>query len=246
MYYQKKSKRGVGHIEIIISFLIFTAFVLFILFFFRPTDTNRLINTSIDYVFLELKRNASVDVEQYSFKINTDSPTITDTIALPISDISFEKKSIAEDKEGRELPSRKIGLDRVIVNRGSENFITLLFSEDFPEEDTLDETIIINPEYYTPGVVFKDSLMSERRLRGVIEYYNDIDANYLELKKDFNLPDRVNFGISLILEGDEVEEEIKTLKLPPEGLEVFTEKRRTQILMEDGKREFVDIEVTIW
>src|SRR3989344_124916 len=188
MYYQKKSKRGVGHIEIIISFLIFTAFVLFILFFFRPTDTNRLINTSIDYVFLELKRNASVDIEQYSFKINTE--LADEQIAISISDIPQESKSRAEDINGEVLESKRLG--------------------------------------------------------GVIEYYNGIDANYLELKKDFNLPDRINFGISLILEGDEVEEEIKTLKLPPEGLEVFTEKRRTQILMEDGKREFVDIEVTIW
>jgi len=242
MYYQKKSKRGVGHIEIIISFLIFTAFVLFILFFFRPTDTNRLINTSIDYVFLELKRNASVDIEQYSFKINTE--LADEQIAISISDIPQESKSRAEDINGEVLESKRLG-NKVIVDIGEKDFITLLFSEDFYEENTLQDTPFIEGSY-TPGVVFKDSLMSEKRLRGVIEYYNGIDANYLELKKDFNLPDRVNFGISLILEGDEVEEEIKTLKLPPEGLEVFTEKRRTQILMEDGKREFVDIEVTIW
>lgn len=242
MYYQKKSKRGVGHIEIIISFLIFTAFVLFILFFFRPTDTNRLINTSIDYVFLELKRNASVDIEQYSFKINTE--LADEQIAISISDIPQESKSRAEDINGEVLESKRLG-NKVIVDIGEKDFITLLFSEDFYEENTLQDTPFIEGSY-TPGVVFKDSLMSEKRLRGVIEYYNGIDANYLELKKDFNLPDRVNFGISLILEGDEVDEEIKTLKLPPEGLEVFTEKRRTQILMEDGKREFVDIEVTIW
>jgi|SRR3989344_3410847 len=242
MYYQKKSKRGVGHIEIIISFLIFTAFVLFILFFFRPTDTNRLINTSIDYVFLELKRNASVDIEQYSFKINTE--LADEQIAISISDIPQESKSRAEDINGEVLESKRLG-NKVIVDIGEKDFITLLFSEDFYEENTLQDTPFIEGSY-TPGVVFKDSLMSEKRLRGVIEYYNGIDANYLELKKDFNLPDRINFGISLILEGDEVEEEIKTLKLPPEGLEVFTEKRRTQILMEDGKREFVDIEVTIW
>lgn len=244
MYYQKRSKKGVGHIEIIVSFVIFIAFVLFILFFFRPTDNKRLINTSIDYVFLELKRNASIDIDQYSFKINTELVSVPNEIAISISDISQEKKVRAEDIDGNELTSKKIGSNKVIVNRDGKDFASLLFSEDFAEEVNNLQNLEVIDGSYTPGVFFSDSLISERRLKGVIEYYN---TNYIELKNDFNLPDRVNFGISLTLKGVEDDEvEIKAEKPVPQGLEVFTEKRRVQILRESGEREFADIKVTIW
>ena len=68
-----KNKRGLGHIEAILAFVLFIGFLIFAFYFFSPfSGGNRLLDSSIDYAFREININTSIDMESYSVVINND------------------------------------------------------------------------------------------------------------------------------------------------------------------------------
>ena len=82
-----KVKKGISHIEIILAFVLFIGFVGFALFFFRPTDTSRLVDTSLIYTFDEIEKKAGVEVGEYVVKISDDIPEENINPSFRIPDI---------------------------------------------------------------------------------------------------------------------------------------------------------------
>jgi len=71
------NKRGISHIEVILSFVIFVGFLTFALFFFNPLDSSRVLDSSLFYAFDEISDNVSIKLESYSVTINN---TVSDLV----------------------------------------------------------------------------------------------------------------------------------------------------------------------
>ena len=96
-------KRGIGHLEVILSFIIFIAAVGFALYFFSPTNGNRLGDSSLTYTLDEVEKNASSDILIYSVKVNNSAPSY---ISVNLSDNIAGKNIRVMDKFDSVLASK--------------------------------------------------------------------------------------------------------------------------------------------
>jgi len=239
-------KRGVGHIEIIFAFLIFIAAVGIALFFFRPGAGNRLIDVSLDYVDREIMDNASVVVEVYS--VGIDNASIISQgggdieILIPNVDPTLTGTRVS-DRNGGVLGSYRSG-DSVFIEEsvggwGGVDFVFVSFSEEFTNIMLPGTPLPYDETFYRIASSEFKNILSERKTGELIGHY---DSNYFDLKKEFNLPDRVNFGFEIDFESgtQKAEREI------PVNFEVFSNNRRVEFLKADGEIVFADFTAKVW
>lgn len=244
------SWRGQGHLEVILSFVIFIAALGFALYFFRPTNTARLADTSLDYVFRAIEKNASTIVVEYSVKIDN---------ASIIEDNNKEgnhDKKILKLKKPRGLqtfPTLVKTRGGTILNSDSSDglnikiksdsgwegidFIFLDFNENFTS-DSVSGSELPNDKYYTLGGSYSDNVISKDVVLRLNKTYY---ADYYALKSSFNIPTKVNFGFALQLDS----ESISTMNTVPRGLPIFSQQRREKVL-DNGQVVYGNLIVNVW
>jgi hypothetical protein len=240
--YLSMDKRGIRHVEIILSFVIFVGAVGFALWFFNPGDYSRRVDSSLEYGFREITQNTSVNLEIYSVKINNNtlaSTGFSGPIAINLANVEAGKKSFVRSFSGLVLDSQRRGTDFVDVDSGgwqNIDFIFVEFSEDFEQGSASAGTD--NKSYYEIASHDSKNLISEKRF---LELKKSYFEDYSGLREEFNI--HSNFGFTLEFSNDSIVAE----KQVPQGLEVFSEKRRVEVLRnESGRTEFADLVVKVW
>lgn len=236
--YLSMDKRGIRHVEIILSFVIFAGAVGFALWFFNPGDSSRKIDVSLEYGFREITQNTSVNLEVYSVKINNDT-LVNSAVGTIAVNISGEGESLARSFNGLVLDSKRNG-DFVDINSpigwSDIGFIFVEFSEDFEQGSVSSGTY--NQSYYEIASHELKDVISEKRF---LELKKNYFEGYSALREDFNI--HSNFGFALEFSNSSIIAE----KQVPEGLEVFSERRRVEVLRnESGGTEFADLVVKVW
>jgi len=237
------NRKGAGHIEFILSVVLFLGVVGFALFFFAPSGGNRTIESSLTYSFKEIIRDVEVEVDSYSVKV-VGSQVTSDSIAVQIMGIDGNKKVRVESCEGNVLPSKRIGnivyFDWMNDLCDGKYFDTIKFSIDFVESTAPSETPTLDTSYYEIASSSSRDIVSESELGRLEDEYE----GYNDLKKRFNL-EGIDFSFSLSFVGD-IEPTIEPEATIPEGLEVFSQSKRIEVLRRDGTLEFADLVVRIW
>ncbi len=245
------SKRGISHIEVILSFLIFIGFVIFALYFFSPYESTRLVNSSLTYVFNDLIEKTSVEVESYSLKLEEER--VNEILEIEIKGVDAIKNVRVENNAGEEIPSKRDGdnvriklLDKIYTGfSGEEGFGLIRFSEGItaysPPSDL--DGVVVN-DISELGPANKINVISESKINTLKD---KIETEYETVKSEFNIPGRVNFGFILKFDSGG---EIDALGKVPKGVEVFSNSKRVEILrtngVNKGKIEFGDLVVRIW
>ncbi len=237
-------KRGISHIEVITAFILFIGFVGVALYFFSPTNSSRLIESTLNYGVREVEKNTSVDVETYSIKIMESDGN--DTIGLLGLSSNLGEKARAESSEHILLPTNK-NTGSVSVNRSAaqqdKDFFVVRFSEGITLEESI-PYVAVNLAYNISSVQ-KEKMISESRIKNLAAIYTSSDENYRNLKeKNFNLPARIDFGFSVIFR-DGVEK-ISALRTQEKGVEVFSNSKDVEIIRENGATEFGKLVVYVW
>ena len=233
-------KRGFSHIEVILAFIIFIGFLIFALFFFNPLDTGRVLESSLFYAFDEVSDNLTIPMESYSVVIKNH--VLSGILEIPLDPQTETDNLIVEYQNGNTLNADyeqgNVRFDLPVG--GSENrFITIRFSKDF-ENDILSGIIqmLVDIDYDISSSEIKD-VISEKR---AIELETLYDTNYEQLKKDFNLPGRVDFAFSLVFDNDKIE----AIRNIPEGLEVVVKEERVEVIRTSEEIVFADLNVNVW
>ena len=233
------AKRGLSHIEVMISFVLFLSFVGFILFFFNPFTNSRLADSSLSYLENKFANDFSAELRQISIKISDYYGD--EEIPILIPDIPSEMNVGVESKEGRVLPSIRDTLSGMVyLDRQGENFVILLFSEDLtPYSPPPGQTAPFSEENYTIASTINKKVLSERKILELNEsYYRE----YNGLREMLSLPGSVDFDFALLLRNNEIVGERKL----PQGQEVFSSFKREEVLLQNGEREFADLIVRVW
>jgi len=229
MYFNKK---GVGHIEIIMSFVLFLGFIGLALYFFSPFQNSRTIHSSLDYAFDEIIEETETTLESYSVVlgsgysgdyVNISGNHLNKLIVVGVDGIPLDNYSVSEDK---------------ICFISGERFISILFNEEFSDSEGSCSFNTIVSDFQISSSK-NESLIGETKMKNlVIEYFN----NYDELKEKFNLPGRIDFGFSLTFDdGTQIigEKEI------PTNLEVVSKEDRVEVATREGV-VFADLVVKVW
>lgn len=233
-------KRGAGNIEFIMAFLLFISFTAATIYFFNPVNSETSLESSMDYIFNEIARNASVVLDSYSI-VNLQEPP--SSVTIKIDDISSNKKIRAVDYYGGELGSgrksdREFCVD--IANMGDVKFVNLYFSEDITPSSSIACTSDLNEEQYKISSSLTNGVLSEKRIKYLNETYH---LNYNRLKAQLNIPANLEFSFSFVFpNGDRIEGGRKA----PLRAEVFSTSKAREVIRENGEVQFGSLTVGVW
>lgn len=221
----------------ILAFILFVGFLIFGLYFFNPLDSSRVLDSSLFYAVDAVYANVSSSVLTYSVILAASAP---DSVSIPLSRESTSGQGIrVETIDGAPLLSR-YSSGVLSFTRGPEDFAIVRFGE-FPyHEDAVSNPVLLTPgEFNISSSEVKDILNEDTLMRLNTTYHQ----NYADLKKQFNLPGRVDFSFSVIFSPDDG---IYATQPIPEGIDVVSKKERKEILRLDGTVAFADIITQVW
>ena len=238
------NKKGAGHIEMVLSVILFIVFVGAALFFFSPTNTSsRFVESSMDYALREVENSISSDFEKYGIKLISNPP---DLLQIPnVVKINFENLISGGvrvfDEDGNFLDSgRSAGSGDIAIEHLGNSFVYAIVSEDFEYGGLAGGELIVE-EYYDVSSSLTKKIISEKKAKSLEARYAE---DYDNLKGDFKLSNRVDFKFKLEIPEAET---IEGIKQPPQGIEIFTKTKRVEILREDsGEVVYGNLIITIW
>ena len=190
-----KERRGLSHIEFVISFVIFIAFVAFAFAFFNPLQSNRTMKSTLDYAWIEIDDATKSDLQTYSVSIDLDIP-VGEKVAIDIIGVPVNFNTSIEDVYGNLTGSYKFGTE-VHFAVPENNFVRIKYSPVFSNGVSLGETTLLRES--NPGEMggykISSSEIEKLNFEALFDNLNkSYFSNYTGLKKQFNLPNRVNFG----------------------------------------------------
>src|SRR3989344_613911 len=245
------NKRGISHIEMLLSFLIFAGFVIFALYFFSPFNASRLIESSLTYAKIEMIKNTSVEIDKYSIKIDEQEfenakSSGKEIIEIQLGDkipVDESVKMYAENKDGSLIHSKREGTSdkiRMIIADLEESVLILKIGEDFSENVITGNNYEINENKYSVISSDKIKIISENRILGLKEAY---EKDYEKVKKNFNLPSMSDFEFEVVFSEIDAIKAEKNLR--PQSEEIFANSKRIEVLRTTGEIQFADLKVRV-
>ncbi len=236
-----KGQRGAGHVEFIISFLLFILVVSLFLLFINPVESDSVFKTSLKSISESILKNVSSSVEIYGVKINKDNPEITSpVVAIDVGPNSLSTSEVsAKNLVGEILGSQRIG-DEVYVEASSEEFVFFMFGFKENPEIVVNDFPDHNEDFYRIGSVHGAKVIFEKDLLRLVEDYN---SDYDKLKNSLNIPQGVDFSFSIDFGNGEIVEAKQNIPL---RLNVFSDVFRKEVIRVGGENVFVSIGVSIW
>lgn len=230
----KRNNKGFGHVEAVLTLVIFIAFIVFAFVFFNPFRTSRTLSSTLDYAWREVTGYSNEVVESYSVFFNPTAPLIV-ALAIPGAP---QKNATVLDISGNIIPSfnNQIGVN---FNKPSDNFAVIQYSNNFSAGNSIVGALAIQSDYSISSSDSSEIIFEDHLLFLNLTYY----SNYTGLKKQFNLPNRVDFGFLVVFsDGSKIE----SLKEIPSGFEIQAKRDRVQVVRSSGKIEYAEVIVQVW
>lgn len=247
-----KDKRGISHIEIVISFALFIGLLVVIFLFIQPVREPQLSSVVLDIAESGLRKDARITLVTLPFKtdlqhLNNQNPESCFTMSNPLNLNGLKKENIfIKDKYGNLLP---FNIDQntltLPIQIGDFYYIHFSFNETFPytgfEATEIIVCYIIDAIKPEKEIVFStpraETLFSFNKLNQTnITYYN----NYAELKRAWFIPEKNDFSITVKgFANINMQREI------PQGKDVFA-RELTMHMIKDRDIGQIDINIKIW
>ncbi len=236
-------KKGLQHIEAILAFVLFIGFLIFVFFFLSPFKGSRTLTSSLDYAFNEVVSNSESEVESYVVVVDRDV-TKTGYIGVSINRILSGPNINAKayNKDGSPL-STKLEDNNIYFIRGTkeERVFTIRFSDALPNSDDITGDLLDDDDYLISSSD-ETKMISESKFRNIQYRY---DNDYENLKREFNIPNRVDFGFSLIF--DDGVNKITAEKEIRGNTEVLSKSDRVQVIIANsGEIKFAEMIIKVW
>jgi hypothetical protein len=241
-------KGASGHIEVIISFTIFLAFVTFLLIFVNPIEKTKETNHYIDITEKTLMENIETDLT--SFSITIEPAVISSVTGCFCFDYPVPDKVAAEDEDGIKTNAGTFPGNYVCVNpaqtAGGSNkkHYKIHFSPEFAESTGgctgPGGDFILGSSDYALGVRNEYKKVSKSQLLWINTSYNsnyhNLRATELNLKNNFNIVVKSLDGENLVY--GKIKE--------PKEINIMAKEIPIEILDEHGRITPAIINLQVW
>lgn len=234
-------KRGLSHLEVIFSVIIFVSAVSVALFFFDPASSYNSGEPSYDYIAKAIEENLTINVTIYGVEEIKDNGKLNKiTINKKLKEGAVQKLGIViVNEKGEKIRDYDVvdeDLGTISWN-SQKNFVYVIVGEDLLLTGS---TIPGNPQdakIASVSSVYTKKVISETRAKSLKANYV---GNYYALKKFFGISDNINLGFELM--------GIKAERTPlPQQVSIISKTKRVEVLKEnDNKFEFGTLRVKIW
>lgn len=234
------NKRGLSHIEFVVSFVIFIGFLVFAFVFFNPLQSQRTLKSTMDYAWIEVSEEGREDMESYSVSIDD---FITSTFKIDIAGVPLRYNASVEDLNGNILTTHRDSSGVVYFTRNSalanDNFFKIRYSSAFDDTGpAIPGATDLTGSYGISSSEVKEIYFEKLFLELNQSYYSDYNA----LKQNLNLPSRIEFGFIVTLDNYQ----ITAMNDIPEGIEILSKNDRVEIIRQNGQHEFAEVTVLVW
>jgi|SRR3989338_789846 len=248
-------KRGMKHVEAVLSFVFFIGFAISAIYFLNPYSLSKPYDNSIERIYSQIAENSTVKIEKYAVFISEDanmgggegagtpnlvvvslgrpieSNSVIRAIDLSGSDV---KASISDESKG------EIVLN---YNRPKKEILQVYISEDLePNEFQGSQRVFPQPgkeRNYQIASYYYYNAVSSKRIGALKKEY---DSYYSSMKEYFAVPKDKEFSFAF---GN-----IKAEKKVQEGRDIFAKRERVEALtLESGINDaisFNELGVKIW
>ncbi|MEK6933480.1 MAG: hypothetical protein AABW75_01230 [Nanoarchaeota archaeon] len=233
-------KRGLSHLEVILSVILFIGAVGVAFFFFDPASSYRFGEPSYNYIVNAIEYNITTNVTIFVIKPNSQNNQ-QNVVTLGINLENGNMGLIIIDPENNRNNYDVVQADIGKIRWESNKFVFIHVSDDFPLVDS--NIGSVSDAEATIASINTKKVISEKRAKALEADYDKGYNNYNILKRFFGISDNVNFGFSL--------DTIKTNTEPPNGLNVYSNLKRVEILKDnmpnnDPNYVFGNLGVRIW
>lgn len=231
------NKKGLSHIEFVVSFIVFIGFIVFAFAFFNPLSSQRTLKSTMDYAWIEISQHGREEAETYSISISNSF--VQPLMNIFVDGVPLEYFAKAEDFYGNPLPTFRDTNGIVFLDRGINQFIRITYSKSIQNGLPISGTTPIGNTQYVISSSEVKELYSEKLFLDLNQsYYSDYSA----LKQELNLPNRMDFGFVITFQ----DSQINAINQIPEGVEVLSKNDRIEIIRSSGKREYAEVRVLVW
>ncbi|MFH1501299.1 MAG: hypothetical protein ABIE22_05145 [archaeon] len=227
-----KNKRGMSHIEMISSFLIFVGFLIFLFTFLNPLREAPVNTNLLDLVERGILTEINVEVGELSFRINQSYAT-----CFEFSYDDIRGKVIAKNENGDKVDAESSG--STIRVGGSGEFFRVYMHPDFTESSLAGCSVF--EDYVNIGLSKSYRIAYYNNL---VELKNDYENDYNSLKNSLNLPAKNDFAFS-VRDGDE-NEMLSSGRTVPKGINVLARDIPVQTLYSDGNLTYLRLNIKVW
>src|SRR3989344_9232170 len=185
------NKKAQGHVELILSFVIFIGFILAMLFFLIPYKNNNSIQGNLDNTQRILINNITINYLETSLILDT-TVGLSGNYFIVDNYFSINEKIVVLDEEGNKRDARVAGTKINIQRIGDKRYYKLLFSDLFVNNNPTGTSDNLQPTEYEFGILSNNSAVFYDYLFALNEsYYSD----YESLKGSLNLKDDFGFVV---------------------------------------------------
>jgi hypothetical protein len=235
-----KNKKGISHVEVILSFVIFIGFLIFLISIINPfkifSKSKVYLNilerelrnyTSVRVDFLTLRLNDGIE-GCFKFKYDLENITVKNETGSPL--LAFSRI------EG--------GHRRIFIKGIGEEFYYIYSSKEFKERifDPKSCDLLKKDEDYTLGLFRSYDLTSYSKLQ---ELKREHDSNYEELKQKLGIPTSKDFSFN-VRDTTKKEILIEVAKKPPVGVKVLARDVSIQIVNSTGDFRYAILNIQVW
>lgn len=239
-------KKGLGHVEVILAFVIFVSALIFVLYLFNPGERKNLDAALLNEIYAQIENNASVELAEYGVKIN-NSAQATDIIGVNLSfEIGTELNAKVTDMSGNKLNTSEImkNNETFCIRKNSlanwPVFAYIYLSTDLNGRIDGASSCYANESYYQISGSYSRKVFSEKKLLILNDSYN---IRYGELKVEFGLPVNKDFDFKIGFDNGRM---INAQREVPENIEVLAINKRIELLNVNGDIEFASVMIRIW
>lgn len=231
-----ENKKGISHIEIILSFVIFVGFSIFLFAIFKPFNISQENDIYLSILERNIENFSDVEVNISVLSLN-QKPDNCFYLAYNTSSIIVKNESYSNVKAF----SEKTNEIKVYIN-GSENFYYIYSSNEFNENGFNGENCNkLENANYSLGLFRRFSMFSYRRLEKLNDSYN---KDYENLKKELSIPETRDFSFSIkdSLSNNLINTERKT----PSRIKILARDTPIRIAYQDGTLKYAIMNVRTW
>jgi len=228
-------KKGVSHIEIIISFIIFSGFVLFLLLYF-PITNPQSNSVALDDAERGVLDFVNLRMVYYTIALNNTPPADCFNLSSELRNISVR------NEEDIIMDAYSDSKNNYIQNSGK--FYTIYSSSLFYEKNPgnlVSCSVFKEVDNYTIGISRVYNIVSYEKISLL---RNNYEHDYSSLHDKLGIPIKNDFGF--ILKDTEGKEIIKAVKQRPNRAEVFARDIPIQVAHNNGTFNYFILNVQAW
>lgn len=235
------NRKGLSHIEFVVSFVIFIGFIVFAFVFFNPLSSQRTLKSTMDYAWIEVSQEGKEKVETYSVSIDPINNPLNTDLKIRINNVPLNYNASVEDVDGVPINTHRDSTGIVYFSRASINdmFFRIRYSP------SLTDSIAPLPSAteLTNNYAISSSQVEDFYFESLfLELNNSYYSNYSELKEELNLPNRMDFGFIVTFGNSE----IRAVNEIPSGIEVLSKNDRVEVIRNSGRHEYGEVTVLVW